>query len=320
MTEHIPPKAFISHASDDKERFVNNFAVALRQFGIDVWLDRWEMQPGDSLVDRIFEEGLKNADAVIVVLSATSVTKPWVREELNAAFIERIERNCKLIPVVIDECEIPACLKSTLWVRFKSLSDIREQTQQIANTIHGLSEKPPIGPPPKAKAISVAFDMFTDLYGQDRVVLGTACQLSFEGTSRVVSSDDLLQRLSDTGLTSNEIEESLRILSGRSQIKVAWVVGGGFAYVDVSISTLDEFLRSTEDDYELNADRIAIEIVNHERRGSIDIAEATGIRQRLVRHFLDMMRVRRLIDTVATHEGDMLIISVSPELPRLFRE
>jgi len=59
------PKVFISHASEDKDRFVIPFATRLRENGVDAWVDRWEMNPGDSLVDRIFEEGLKNAAAVI---------------------------------------------------------------------------------------------------------------------------------------------------------------------------------------------------------------------------------------------------------------
>lgn len=63
------PKVFVSHASEDKERFVVEFARRLRENGVDAWLDQWEMKPGDSLVDKIFEEGLKEARAVIVVLS-----------------------------------------------------------------------------------------------------------------------------------------------------------------------------------------------------------------------------------------------------------
>ena len=55
------PKVFISHASEDKERFVMNFASKLRANGVDAWLDKWEMLPGDSLVDKIFEEGIKEA-------------------------------------------------------------------------------------------------------------------------------------------------------------------------------------------------------------------------------------------------------------------
>ncbi len=67
------PKVFVSHASEDKVRFVEEFARKLRNDGIDAWFDKWEMKPGDSLVDKIFEEGIKNADAVIVVLSKISV-------------------------------------------------------------------------------------------------------------------------------------------------------------------------------------------------------------------------------------------------------
>src|SRR5712691_12860113 len=58
-----PPKVFLSHASEDKE-FVLDFASRLRRRGVDVWLDRWEILPGDSFVDKIFDEGLAQAKAV----------------------------------------------------------------------------------------------------------------------------------------------------------------------------------------------------------------------------------------------------------------
>src|SRR5882762_2695044 len=102
-----PPKVFLSHATEDKERFVLDFARKLREHRIDVWLDKWEMYPGDSLVDKIFEEGLREADAVIVVVSSISVSKQWVREELNAATVKRINAGSMLIPVVIDDCAVP---------------------------------------------------------------------------------------------------------------------------------------------------------------------------------------------------------------------
>lgn len=86
----MSPKVFISHASEDKDRFVTEFAKKLRENGVDVWLDKWEMLPGDSLVDKIFEEGLKEAQAVIIVLSKYSIEKPWVREELNASLLTKL--------------------------------------------------------------------------------------------------------------------------------------------------------------------------------------------------------------------------------------
>ena len=48
------PKVFISHASEDKDLFVIPFSKKLLENGIDAWVDKWEMLPGDSLVDKIF--------------------------------------------------------------------------------------------------------------------------------------------------------------------------------------------------------------------------------------------------------------------------
>ncbi len=52
------PRAFISHASEDHD-FVEHLATRLRQdHGIDAWVDNWEMLPGDSLVSKVFAEGI----------------------------------------------------------------------------------------------------------------------------------------------------------------------------------------------------------------------------------------------------------------------
>jgi hypothetical protein len=41
------PKVFISHASEDKDRFVTLFARRLRENGVDAWLDQWETRIDD---------------------------------------------------------------------------------------------------------------------------------------------------------------------------------------------------------------------------------------------------------------------------------
>ena len=41
----------------------------------------------NSLVDKTFEEGIKDAKAVIVVLFSDNVSKGWFREELAAAMV-----------------------------------------------------------------------------------------------------------------------------------------------------------------------------------------------------------------------------------------
>ena len=140
-------KVFISHASEDKERFVMQFAKRLRSQGIDAWVDIWEMLPGDSLVDKIFEEGIKNARAMVVVLSRFSVEKPWVREELNAGFLNRVSGRFKVIPVVIDDCDVPEALRSTVWQRITDLENYDAEFQRIVDAIYGRTQKPPLGSP-----------------------------------------------------------------------------------------------------------------------------------------------------------------------------
>jgi hypothetical protein len=140
-------KVFISHASEDKERFVLNFAKKLREQGVDAWVDVWEMLPGDSIVDKIFSEGIRDAYAMIVILSKNSVEKRWVREELNAGFMHRINGKCKVIPVVIDPCEIPEALRSTIWEEIRDLDNYDDEFQRILDAIFSRNSKPPLGPP-----------------------------------------------------------------------------------------------------------------------------------------------------------------------------
>ena len=77
----MAPKVFVSHASEDKSRFVDAFAVPLRQEASRPGLIKGDAS--DSLVHKIFEKGQKDVGAVVVVLSKNSVPKPWVREELT---------------------------------------------------------------------------------------------------------------------------------------------------------------------------------------------------------------------------------------------
>jgi|GEM_PF-2012996 len=143
MSAH--PKVFISHASEDKERFVEGFAIKLREKGIDAWLDKWEILPGDSVVEKIFKEGIGNAQAVIIVLSEFSVQKPWVRKELDTSLIRHINDQIRLIPVVIGPCQVPFSLKDILYIKVKDLHSYDEELQRLVKAVYGIQDKPPLG-------------------------------------------------------------------------------------------------------------------------------------------------------------------------------
>jgi hypothetical protein len=61
--------AFISHASEDKEPFVRQLAHELRQLGLHVWYDEFELKVGDSLAGSI-DIGLRSSRYGVVVLSS----------------------------------------------------------------------------------------------------------------------------------------------------------------------------------------------------------------------------------------------------------
>jgi hypothetical protein len=140
------PKAFLSYSQQDKETALR-LAEDLRQHGVDTWFDLWEIGAGDSLIQRIFVEGLANASSFLVLLSPRSVTSRWVREELDAALVRRLEGVLKVIPVILEPTSIPVPLRALRWVNLADNYDAG--LREIVKALHGVSEKPPIGQPPE---------------------------------------------------------------------------------------------------------------------------------------------------------------------------
>lgn len=88
---HDRKRVFISHSSADKPQ-VTPLAEALRARGIDVWLDQWQINPGDDIVVAI-NDGLQRCDAGIVVFSANSLASRWVDAEVSYLVYARIQEN-----------------------------------------------------------------------------------------------------------------------------------------------------------------------------------------------------------------------------------
>lgn len=99
-----PHKLFISHASEDKDGFVQPLAEALRNEGFEVWYDRFVLTIGDSLLRKI-SDGLNQCDFGIVVLSRHFFSKKWPQAELDGLFsIETAERKV-ILPIWKDVTE-----------------------------------------------------------------------------------------------------------------------------------------------------------------------------------------------------------------------
>jgi hypothetical protein len=140
----IRPKVFLSYSHEDRDT-AEKIAKDLRLNGIDVWFDKWEILPGDSLIQKIFEEGLSGANAFIILISKNSVESKWVKQELDTAFIKRIEGITRIIPLIIGDVKIPIALSSLKWI---NLNEFDDALHELKMAIFKVRERPPIGIPP----------------------------------------------------------------------------------------------------------------------------------------------------------------------------
>ncbi len=89
---------FISHASEDKNEVVRPLAHALRDEGLAVWYDEFELRIGDSLRRKI-DKGLANSRFGVVVLSQDFFAKGWPQYELDGLVTKSISGEQVLLPV-----------------------------------------------------------------------------------------------------------------------------------------------------------------------------------------------------------------------------
>lgn len=89
---------FISHASEDKDEIVRPLANALRDGGLTVWFDEFELRIGDSLRRKI-DKGLASSRFGIVVLSKHFLNKGWTNYELDGLVTRTISGEQILLPI-----------------------------------------------------------------------------------------------------------------------------------------------------------------------------------------------------------------------------
>jgi len=109
------PRFFHSHSSLDKA-LVTRVHRSLQALGLNSWLDKFEIRPGESLVQKIMNEGVQGSDYVCAFITEHSAGSAWVREELEAAFNLFLETETpKIIPLRFDQAPIPFFLKHRLY-------------------------------------------------------------------------------------------------------------------------------------------------------------------------------------------------------------
>lgn len=114
---------FISYSHED-HGYASLIEQQLTRAGHTVWQDSKKLRAGDNILTKI-NEGMKSADALIVIVSKNSLNSKWVKHEFSAMAFGDISNNRRrIIPVLIDKSSVPSYLSNYLYLDFSSSVDL----------------------------------------------------------------------------------------------------------------------------------------------------------------------------------------------------
>ncbi len=139
-----PLRAFLCHSSGDKPA-VRDLYRRLRAEGVAPWLDEEELLPGQ-VWDLEIRRAIRKSDVVLVCLSRASISKAgYLQKELRRVLDvadEQPEGTIFVIPIKLEECEVPDRLSAWHWVDLfeengfeRLMLSLRARANEIGATI-----------------------------------------------------------------------------------------------------------------------------------------------------------------------------------------
>ncbi len=116
---------------------------ALDRAGVTVWLDEWNLVPGDDFQPAI-EKALASCSACVVFIGPGGIG-PWQNHEMQVAITRRIrDPEFRVIPVLLPGAErrrrsqLPAFLVTATWVEFRREVNDPDSLQRLVDGIRGV--------------------------------------------------------------------------------------------------------------------------------------------------------------------------------------
>ena len=155
---------------------VRGIAERLRTDGLKVWLDEWEIQPGDNIPAKI-EEGLENSNILILCMSANAYGSEWAQLESGTfRFRDPLNKDRRLIPLRLDDAPIRGSLSQFLYIRWEEDTSEQAYTTLLSRCKHRSSPSPatsyPASMPRKEKSLSDAKVIRIAHHGVGDIVMG----------------------------------------------------------------------------------------------------------------------------------------------------
>jgi hypothetical protein len=131
------PNIFISHSSRDKAAAFH-LAKTLNFCALDVWLDDWELEVGQSLTDEI-AKAMEDSRFIAILITENYNQTVWTKTEYKKALSrEQKENRTVMLPLIVGEAQIPSFLGDKIYI------DLRTEfffgITKLVGMIHGLSQ------------------------------------------------------------------------------------------------------------------------------------------------------------------------------------
>ncbi len=95
-------KVFINYSHKDQE-LATELVDRLKAAGLNAWYDKLEILPGDNWAEKT-SEGLKESDAMVVLLTPSALESEAVQANISYALSEKSFRH-RVVPVVVGDLE-----------------------------------------------------------------------------------------------------------------------------------------------------------------------------------------------------------------------
>jgi small GTP-binding protein len=159
---------FLSHSSKDKD-VVRDLARRLRDDGLRVWFDEWEIQPGDHIGVKI-DHGLESSRILVLVMSANAFASDWATLESHTfRFRDPTNRERRFIPLRLDDVTIPPALSAFAYVNWQQRSD--DEYAKLVKACEPTVKQPPWSKEPKKSGTEDVSTESSEDRTQARIIL-----------------------------------------------------------------------------------------------------------------------------------------------------
>ena len=197
------PKVFASysHDSDEHKEWVLKLCTKLRENGVDVILDQWDLGPGDDKIS-FMEKGVRDSDRVLVICTDDYVRKANARERgagyegyiITAELVDDLGTD-KFIPIIrqsSNDEKTPTFLTPKVYIDFTDDSKFDEKFDELLHEIHNVPiiPRPPLGENPLLNQPSEPEDLSHNLLEiPDRI---ESVADAYESAFELARADDIL--------------------------------------------------------------------------------------------------------------------------------